>query len=253
MLRETIKTIIIFLFINTSLNAQNGWSVKSPFGGSSRYNSVGFSINGKGYAGTGSDSLNATLTDLYEYDPITDSWTQKASLIGPGVTTAVAFSIGNKGYLGTGALNGFINGCPTTKNFYEYDPNTNQWTQKADYLGDPINNGFGFAINGKGYIGSGNANSCGGIKSDFYEYDPTNNTWSQKANIPALGGVYKGVAFTIGSKGYVGTGGNQNPYLFSLWEYDPTTNTWTQKADYPGKAPLNATGFAINGYGYIGT
>ena len=40
---------------------------------------------------------------------------------------------------------------------------------------------------------------------DFWEYDPAANTWTQKAD---FGGTarYGAVGFSIGSKGYIGTG-----------------------------------------------
>ena len=80
------------------------------------------------------------------------------------------------------------------------------------------------------------------------------DTWTQKANFPAGFGRYAVAGFSIGSKGYMGTGydvslGHQK----DLWEYDPVTNAWTQKADIGGVARGAAVAFAINGKGYIGT
>ena len=43
------------------------------------------------------------------------------------------------------------------------------------------------------------------------------------------------VGFSIGSKGYIGTGYNGSLYK-DFWEYDPATNAWTQKADFGGTA-----------------
>ena len=46
---------------------------------------------------------------------------------------------------------------------------------------------------------------------------------------------YGAVGFSIGSKGFIGTGvdffGN---YYNDFWEYNPATNTWTQKANFGG-------------------
>ena len=79
------------------------------------------------------------------------------------------------------------------------------------------------------------------------------DTWTQKATFGG-GGRYGAVGFSIGSKGYIGTGydfylGHQK----DLWEYDPVTNAWTQKANLGGVARESGVGFAINGKGYIGT
>ena len=90
----------------------------------------------------------------------------------------------------------------TRQDFWEYDPVTNAWTQKADFGGGPREQAVGFSIGGKGYIGTG---YNGPYRQDFWEYDPATNTWTQKAD---FGGTarYGAVGFSIGSKGYIGTG-----------------------------------------------
>ena len=41
------------------------------------------------------------------------------------------------------------------KDFWEYDPATNAWTQKADFGGTARLDAVGFSIGSKGYIGTG--------------------------------------------------------------------------------------------------
>src|SRR5437868_3254404 len=89
---------------------------------------------------------------------------------------AVAFSIGNKGYIGTGDD---VSGVK--KDFWEYDPSSNTWIQKADCEGNGRWLAVGFSIENKGYIGTG-ADSIFGYKRDFWEYDPLTNTWKRKAD-----------------------------------------------------------------------
>ena len=115
---------------------------------------------------------------------------------------AVGFSIGSKGYIGTGYGNVYSN-TPYRKDFWEYDPSTDSWTQKADFGGTARYFAAGFSIGTKGYIGTG-YNSSGPLK-DFWEYNPTSNIWTRKAD---FGGVARGAAtgFSIGSMGYIGTG-----------------------------------------------
>jgi hypothetical protein len=78
------------------------------------------------------------------------------------------------------------------------------------------------------------------------------NTWVQKSN---FGGGSRSLAaeFSIGSKGYVLTGGSNSAVMADLWEYDTLTNAWTQKAPFPGNARESAVSFAIGTKGYIGT
>ena len=41
------------------------------------------------------------------------------------------------------------------KDFWEYDPAANTWTQKADFVGVARISAVGFSIGSKGYIGTG--------------------------------------------------------------------------------------------------
>jgi len=77
------------------------------------------------------------------------------------------------------------------------------------------------------------------------------NTWIQKAD---FGGIERtdAVAFSIGSKGYLGTG-YVAIYKKDFWEYDPIANSWTQKADFGGASRYSAVGFSIDEKGYVGT
>jgi N-acetylneuraminic acid mutarotase len=79
---------------------------------------------------------------------------------------------------------------------------------------------------------------------DFWEWDQTTNVWTQKAD---FGGIARSgaVGFTIGNKGYIGTGYNDSTYPHDFWEWDKTTNVWTKKADYPGGSAGVAVGFSI--------
>jgi hypothetical protein len=83
---------------------------------------------------------------------------------------------------------------------------------------------------------------------------PTPNSWTQKAGLMDTA-RYNAVGFSIGSKGYIGTGkgANWNSYKNDFWEYDPSTNAWTQKANFGGSARYGAVGFSIGSKGYIGT
>jgi len=78
------------------------------------------------------------------------------------------------------------------------------------------------------------------------------NAWKKKAD---FGGTARDVAvgFSIGSKGYLGTGSDGVSGTKDFWEYDPATNTWTQKADFGGTARYGSVGFSIGDKGYLGT
>jgi hypothetical protein len=172
-----------------------------------------------------------------------NTWTQKTSFTN-GRKGAAGFSIGAKGYMGTGNLSG------TNQNdFWEFDPATNVWTQKANFAGSARILAVGFSIGAKGYMGTG---AGSGTYNDFYEYDPVANAWTQKAG---FGGSSRAqaVGFSIGSKGYVGTGSLGTTNYSDFWQYNPVTDTWTQKTSFPGSARWGAFGFSMRGKGYIGS
>jgi hypothetical protein len=77
------------------------------------------------------------------------------------------------------------------------------------------------------------------------------NTWTQKTNVSG-GARYGAVSFSIGSKGYIGTGYTATGYKNDFWEYDPNTNIWSQKANFGGTARIHPVGFSIGSKGYIG-
>jgi N-acetylneuraminic acid mutarotase len=82
---------------------------------------------------------------------------------------------------------------------------------------------------------------------------PAQDAWIQKANF-AGGDRIGAFSFTIGNKGYVGTGANNAGAIKSdFWEYDPSTGVWTQLADYGGGIRAYATGFSVGDKGYAGT
>jgi len=186
------------------------------------------------------------LTAALAKGQVPNSWMQKADLTGIR-SDAVGFSIGSKGYIGTG-----YNFQGVTKilykDFWEYDPDADTWTQKADFGGTARLQAIGFSIGSKGYLGIG---WDGGYKRDFFEYDPELNTWKPIAKFGG-GGRSRAVGFSIGNKGYLGMGdGGGNEYK-DFWEYDPDANIWTQKADFGGIFRFQAIGFSIDTKGYLG-
>jgi len=223
-----------------------------------RTGAVGFSIGNKGYIGTGCTELNSSVTtyvkDFWEYDPVADTWTQKADFGGGFTNAAAGFSIGNKGYVGTGSHITYTDGNVVQtgiKEFWQYDPATDTWTQKADFGGSERELAKGFSIGDKGYIGWGQNSGYSSLK-DFWEYNPATDTWTRKADTDVA--LNAPSAFSIGNKGYVGTGGTDgNSETINFWEYDPASDIWTKKADVGGEARGGAVGFAIGNKGYIGT
>jgi len=206
----------------------NSWTQKAPFPGSARFGAVGFSIDSKGYIGTGRCDPNY-YKDFWEYNPVNDTWTQKTDFGGTARAHATGFFTVDKGYIGCGYLVDTVGTyVHYSKDFWEYNPVTDTWTQKADYAGLRRICPSSFSIGKEGYIGTGQdtTGSCNTTK-DFWKYDMQNDIWIQVDSL--TGAVREGaVGFSIGKKGYIGTGHTftQSPYFNGfdndLWEYNPS-------------------------------
>jgi N-acetylneuraminic acid mutarotase len=144
-------------------------------------------------------------------------WNQKANYPSFPRHRCAAFSIGNKGYMGIGHINsGLIS--DDYHDWWEFDPATNSWTQKADYPVDRYGTAT-FVIGNKGYMGTGQKQGAPDQK-EFYQYDPISNIWTQKADFPMTSAGNLG--FAINGMGYMGISSGTG-----LYRYDPTLDTWT--------------------------
>ncbi len=193
----------------------NTWTQKNNFPGSARYGAFSFSIGNKGYIGMGSIGGPPFLTDFWEYNSINDAWIQKTSYnTNVGRIHGTGVSMNNKGYAGLGTDDG--NGH-FVSDFYEYNPLTNAWTQKANY---PYARGgaSAFVLSNCAYVGTGLDNDLL-YNNNLWKYDPTIDSWISIANL----GTTKrnaGIGFAIGNKGYMGFGaGTNSNYMNDLWEY----------------------------------
>lgn len=128
------------------------------------------------------------------------------------------------------------------------------WTQRANFGGVGRHRCVAFTIGNRGYLGTGHYNAQGQVLfKDIWEYDPASNSWTQKADY-AGGKSYHNVGFSIGNKGYVGTGRDSTfANTAEFFEYDQLTNTWTKKANYLGGPMRGGVAFVIGNYGYVGT
>lgn len=271
---STFSWIVLVIFVMGSCSKssvpstqEGNWVTRSSFNGPNRSEAVTFTIGNFVYLSTGIDQTNKRYNDLWRYDPDADNWIQLSSM--PDTTSsgaptvrssAVGFSVGSKGYVGTG-YTGFV----PMNDFWEYDPASNEWAQKADFAGSPRYDAVAFGINNFGYISTGydGANA----QKDFWQYDPSNNTWTQKVS---MGGSKRSgaVAFVYNNKGYIVTGINSGTLTNDFWVFDPSqpeATSWSQLRhitnystdtyddQYLYIARTNAAAFVIGDSAYIST
>ncbi len=98
----------------------DSWTQKAKFEGGQRKYGIGFSINGKGYAGLGSDETNSYHNDLWQFDSSdgpSGSWSEKSSLPSGNRLYSSATAVDGKAYFLFGAIIG-----GDFEQFWVYDP-----------------------------------------------------------------------------------------------------------------------------------
>ncbi|KAA9037211.1 hypothetical protein FW778_17440 [Ginsengibacter hankyongi] len=215
-----------------------------------------------------------------------DTWQYTGDNLLANRSYPVSFSINGYGYVGTGRDDKNVFETRVFyKDFWQYEPSTHSWTQKAEFPGYARSEATGFSIGNKGYIGFGGGKDFPLVYNDFYEYDPVANNWNRikdfsNGMLPRT----RAAGFSIGGKGYVGTGGISIPvgtivstllniftglsfidrtiisslvpsttYLMNdFWEYSPDTKSFRNVSDFGGSKRDGAVGFSIGNKGYVG-
>ncbi len=172
-------------------------------------------------------------------------WISKAKL--SSRIFSFSCNIGNKGYVGGGEN---ISGGGYFNDWWEYDPTSNVWTQKADFeiRANGRSRGTAFGIGSYGYIvGGRNTNFI--VYDELLEYNPINNSWSNTGRPYPGRGRWGITSFVIGNKAYVGSGTADGSTQFGDF-YEYSGAKWTKKSGIP--VGRNGTSFSINGKGYSG-
>jgi len=193
------------------------------------------------------------------------NWVGRATFPGVPSGAAASFVIDNTAYVGTGINPQTPNTRLTTMFRYSaapistasptgYDSALGSWKQVQDFAGKARSNAVGFAINGKGYIGTGIGNDGFTVYADFWSYDPNADTWTEVDSLHDNKGSYPrkdAVSFSFNNTAYVLTGTDLNYYFADVWQYDPGANAWTKKSYMPGSPRAGAVSWVYNNKGYL--
>ena len=116
---------------------------------------MGFAVDGKGYIMGGDDgSFDGGPNDLLQYDPLADTWKKKKNFPGLPRESGVSFALEGKGYVCIGSH--YSGGGPQYQNdLWMYDPQTNNWSEKAALPAQGRYLAVGFVIEGKAYVTTG--------------------------------------------------------------------------------------------------
>ena len=167
----------------------------------------------------------------------------------------IGFELNGKGYVGTGQVDGRV-----SKNIYEYDPTTGQWTERT-MPGDPRVGGVVFKLGGKAIICLGTDGRTNVV--DVYAYGGGDD-WTSMRPLQDLDGSFNddygkiprsyAMAFTStldGPKGYICGGAGTK----TAWEYRLEKDRWYEVTEFPSAMLIRVAGvaFSLNGYGYVTT
>jgi uncharacterized protein YjdB len=212
------------------------------------YDGAVSTYNGKVYIFGGQYYKVATVSDVYEYTPATDSWVTKASM---PVTMQghIAVTVGSKAYI-----------IGVNKVVYIYDYNNNTWSTApftTTYARDAVV-AEAFKYNGEDAIvvTGGRSGSTPMAKTEIiFPNRTSNNVVVLNADEPTP--RWHSTSFVIGTYMYVVNGTadpNSDNHYNTVSAFDLTTLKWADSSLTLTPSPYASSrlaGFAVNGTGYI--
>ncbi|WP_276369419.1 galactose oxidase [Chryseolinea sp. H1M3-3] len=203
----------------------NTWTQVADFGGTARYNAIGFAMGSKGYVGTGYDG-DAYNSDFWEYDPAANSWNEIKSYPGEKIEGGLAMVVNGKAYVCAGRNNGLFN-----TDFWEFDPSGSDitWTKRSPDDDESYYDDFKeavrrydavtFTIGDKAYIIGGVASS-GATDGSVYEFDATTSIWDERTTFEGSARSLA-VGYVLDGRAFLGTGQNASSRYDDIWEFKP--------------------------------
>ena len=236
------------------------WVKLGDFDGPARGHSCSFVIGDTAYICTGYNKKSLHLNDLWRYNAGDKTWKKRKDFPGSPRLGATAFTVNGKGYVGLGT-----DGRISFKDFWEYDPKTDNWTElEAVFPGEARFYAVGAGLKGKGYVGTG-FDEASRFK-DFYSYTPSGTpgrgSWEQINSFE--GSKRSGAAvFVIGEKLYLFGGISNETTPTDMQRFDPVSGNWEKILDlmntdktedddnYDKISRSYGVTFVIGGKGYI--
>ncbi len=191
------------------------------------FGAVGFSIQGKGYIGTGMLPNRTYTKKFWEYDCKRDTFTPLPDFLGEERVHAACFvldtdsnGVVDKAYVGSGQ----IGKTQFAKDFWEFDYNKvdNPW-KPVDTLMACRFSATGFSIEQYGYICLGRGKNQKAQKGMYKFIAPNEKNklghWMELTEFPS-DAMYNSVGLSVAKKGYIITGQlNDGDPSEQLWEY----------------------------------
>lgn len=170
--------------------------------------------------GTGTLNL-VRLTRLHDLDcaiapapdPAAATWSVRAQT-GPALSELPTAALGDSIYVAGGLTSQFAN----SRQFWRYQPATNQWSQLPDLPG-PRDHATMVALDGRLYFLGGFSQAIQSPSAEAWRFDPAAGQWAAIAPMPRARAA--GGAAVVDGRIYV-TGGTSH----LVDAYDPAANAW---------------------------
>lgn len=233
--------LIAFALFTTPQFAQTWVQVADiPTG---RHHPISFSLEGKGYAVTGSNSSSQPTKDFYQYDPVTNSWDTLVDFPGTARSFGIGTVLNGRAYIGFGAtLTQYLD------DFWRYDPQSDQWTQLATCPCSGRRHPAMIGIANRIYVGLGD--DASGDLNDWWMYNVDTDSWTSIANLPGQPRHHP-FQFNAGGEIFAGLGHSGNVIYRDWYKLDTASNTWTRKKFFPGEGRVAGTQFNWNSAGFV--
>ncbi len=154
----------------------------------------------------------------WKFDQPTGTWTQISPFPGVKRRDHFAFVIDSLIFVG-GGRDYFLGPLTYYSDFWQYNINSNTWTQKANLPSTGACKSASDNLNGYLFlVGNSNQNN--------FKYDPLTDTWTTIAQYPETNPSAALKASYVNSQFYVQSD--------SAFAYDPISNNWNQKNNLPG-------------------
>lgn len=210
-----------------------------------------FVLNDTAYILFGRNAKSSNL--VYTYAAGDSTFTYHHKFPGKARINAIAEVVNGRAYTGLGYdpakgwnLEGYL------KDFWMYDPSTNQWDSVSTFPGNATNNCVSFVFDDEIYVMHGFEShliASSGFTAACWKYSPLRDEWTQLNDFPGYRRA-SAVAVTNGERVFTGTGyATWNE--MDWWEYFPDTDSWEKRKTMPDKGRCNATSFCVDGRFFV--
>lgn len=164
------------------------------------------------YVGMGFHNLSFGY-EWWKYSSENDDWTKLNNFSDISLSCSVLCFNSEHIFFGTGYRTYNVN------DWWEYIPENDKWKKRKSMPDNGRINGTALCVQNRFFVSTGRyfkgTLTGGHVKSDIIEYDPKNNIWYNLGDIPGSGRE-NAISFTVGNKGYIGLGENDNNTLYDL-------------------------------------